>query len=169
MTQKHISHQNELGTNRDDIVKEQQRLRFTNELLAEEVRLAKDALSTALDKLGLNWSPRSRDYSVLHDILGTLPLASYEQALTASESQRIELLNRHVKLKQSFEEQSREKNDLLIAFTYAHQEACYLCEYHHRLALIVETELGNACWFLQAETKSAFAHLAYKKSAKLNA
>lgn len=146
-----------------DLYSAKLRLEFTNELLMEEARLAKDALKVALDKLGFDWNPASRDYSIMRSVLAVTALPEVEKLLARSEERRAEALHTIVQLRRSVEQVLQDRDEVLVALTHQVPGTSYRCNYLEQDAVVIETELGNACWFIEPEVTGQFQHLAERE------
>lgn len=142
-----------------DLYMENRRLELANDLLAEEARLAKDALKVVLDKLGFDWNPASRDYSIMRSILSVTPLPEVEKLLSRSEERRVESLHTIVQLRRTVEQVIHDRDEVLVALTHQVPKDSYRCTYLEQYAVVIETELGNACWFIEPEAFSQFHYL----------
>jgi hypothetical protein len=141
------------------LLKQLKRLEHTNTMLAEEARLAKDALRSALDKLGFDWSPASRDYTILCEVLAVASLPEVERSLQHSEERRVKALQTIVQLRHAVSDVMKERNDVLLALVRHCSGSCYRCTYTGHSAVVIETDMGNACWFVETNAFSAFEFL----------
>lgn len=142
-----------------DMYAEHRRLEFTNNLLAEEARLAKDSLKVALDKLGFDWSPASRDYSIMRSVLAVASLPEVERSLALSEERRVESLQTIIQLRRSVEQLLLDRDEILTALTRQVPTVSYRCVYLGQYAVVIDTELGSACWFIEPKSTDRFQHL----------
>lgn len=141
------------------LLQQLQRLEHTNTMLAEEARLAKDALKAALDKLGFDWSPASRDYSILCKVLAVASLPEVEQSLQRSEERRVSALQTIVQLRHAVTDVMKERNDVLLALVRQCPTISYRCRYLDNDAIVIETGMGAACWFIDPTISHAFEFL----------
>ncbi|MDK1290174.1 hypothetical protein [Pseudoalteromonas umbrosa] len=150
--------------NAANLFAEVKRLEYTNTMLSDEASYAKAALKTALDKLGFDWSPASRDYSIMQRVLEVTSLPEVQSSLQQSEELRTQANHTILQLRQTTSLLVRDRDCLLLALTQRFKDQAYRCDYMGEFAVIIEAEVGNFCWFIDKESMALFTDLT-KKSA----
>lgn len=152
--------------NAANLFKEVKRLEYTNGMLRDEASYAKEALKAALDKLGFDWSPASRDYSIMQRVLEAASLPEVEASLQRSEELRTRANHTILQLRQAVNLLVRDRDSLLLKFIKSFSGSAYRCEYMGDFAVIVETEVGNFCWFIDDGSTALFEYLPQKDTPK---
>ncbi|MCP4526646.1 MAG: hypothetical protein GY833_12145 [Aestuariibacter sp.] len=146
-------------SNAANLFNEVKRLEYTNGMLRDEASYAKEALKAALDKLGFDWSPASRDYSIMQRVLEAASLPEVEASLQRSEELRTRANHTILQLRQAVTLLVRDRDSLLLEFIKRFEDKAYRCEYMGDFAVIVESEVGNFCWFIDDESTALFESL----------
>jgi hypothetical protein len=142
-----------------NLFNEVKRLEYTNGMLRDEASYAKEALKAALDKLGFDWSPASRDYSIMQRVLEAASLPEVEASLQRSEELRTRANHTILQLRQAVRLLVRDRDSLLLAFVNSFADKTYRCNYMGDFAVIVETDVGNLCWFIDEDSTALFEDL----------
>lgn len=141
------------------LFKDLQILEHTNTLLSEEAGIAKAALKTALDKLGFDWSPASRDYSIMRRVLSVASLPELEESLQLSEERRVSALHSIVQLRNSVTDLMGDRNEILAALAKQFISQSYRCRHLEKPAIAIWSELGTALWFIEQADEHLFDFL----------
>lgn len=145
--------------NAANLFNEVKRLEYTNGMLRDEASYAKEALKTTLDKLGFDWSPASRDYSIMQRVLEAASLPEVEASLQRSEELRTRANHTILNLRQAVTLLVRDRDSLLLAFIKRFEDKAYRCEYMGDFAVIIASEVGNFCWFIDEDSTAIFEDL----------
>ncbi len=148
--------------NAANLFNEVKRLEYTNGMLRDEASYAKEALKAALDKLGFDWSPASRDYSIMQRVLEAASLPEVEASLQRSEELRTRANHTILNLRQAVTLLVRDRDSLLLALIKRFEDNAFRCEYMGDFAVIIESEVGNFCWFIDDDSTVPFENLPRK-------